>query len=221
MTKQRLLILAAAIVILIPVLVLAQASRNTKEAANNRHQISVDKQQIARDQREVEEFERMLRKMDTLREPRATETFTRINTKIRTAMNRELEQAWAKSAQSGREVNHSRRENRGEQQEAAATGLASDYHQLIDDRRDLRDDRRDRRGAAARADRMNAILASSDALQAAVRNRNADAIAENRRLMGEFLEVLRADLAANSAELAEDRRESAEDQRERRTDRRK
>ena len=60
---------------------------------------------------------------------------------------------------------------------------------------------------------MDAILSSSDAMQVAVRNRNADAIAENRRLMGEFLEVLRADLAANSSELSEDRKERGEDRR--------
>jgi hypothetical protein len=220
-TKQRLLIIAAAIVTLIPVLVLAQTSRNTKEAVNNQHQIALDKQQVVRDQREVEEFGRLLREMDTLREARATETFTRINTKIRTAMDRELEQARARVAQAGRQMNQSRRERRGERQEAATTGLARDYHQLNDDRRDQRDDRSDLHGAAARADRMDAILSSSDALQVAVRNRNADAIAENRRLMGEFLEVLRADLAASSSELSEDRKESGEDRRERRTGRRK
>jgi hypothetical protein len=218
---KRLLIVAAAIVIMIPALVSAQAARNTKEVVNNERQIAVDKKQLARDRSEVEEFERLLHELDTLREARAVESFMRLNTRLRTAMDRELKQARAKVVGAGREVNQSRREKRGERQEAGATGSARDYLQLNDDRRDLRDDLRDARAAAARADRMQAILSSSNALQQAIRRGNADAIAENRRLMGEFLEVLRADLAATAGELGEDRRERAEDRRERRTDRRK
>ena len=221
MKSQRLLIVAAGIVLMVPALVCAQEARNTKEAVNNEKQIAVDKQQLARDQREVKDFERLLHELDTLREARAVDSFMRLNLRIRAAMDRELMQARTKAGQAGREVNQSRREKRGERQEAGTTDLARDYHQLNDDRRDLRDDRRDLRGAAARADRMAAIIASSDALQEAVRSNNSDAIAETRRLMGEFLEVLRADLAANSAELTEDRGERREDRRERRTDRRK
>jgi hypothetical protein len=208
---HRLLIIATAIVILAPALLCAQAARNKKEVINNEHQIVVDKRQLTRDQREVGEFERLLREMDALREARAVDSFMRINLKIRAAMDRELKQARTRAGQSGREVNQSRREKRGERQEAGTTGLARDYHQLNDDTRDLRDDRRALRGAAARADRMNAIIASSNALQSGVRNSNADAIAENRRLMGEFLEVLRADLAATAAELNEDHGERRED----------
>jgi hypothetical protein len=219
--KQRLLVMAAAIATLVPVLVGAQAGRNAREALHDQSQIGVDEHQLARDRREVEEFERLLGEMDTLRQAGAGDSFMRINTKIRAAMDREVKQARAKAAQAGREVNLSRREKRGERQEASATGLARDYHQLNDDRRDLRDDRRDLRGVAGRAERLATIMASSDALQAAVREKNADAIAENRRLMGEFLEVLKADVAATSSELTEDKRERREDRRERRTDRRK
>lgn len=221
MKSQRLLIIAAGIVLMVPALVCAQATRNTKEVVNNEKQIAVDKQQLARDQREVKDFERLLHELDTLREARAVDSFMRLNLKIRALMDRELKQARTKAGQAGREVNQSRREKRGERQEAGTTDLARDYQQLNDDRRDLRDDRRDLRGAAARADRMAAIIASSDALQEGVRSNNPDAIAESRRLMGEFLEVLKADLAATSSELTEDRVERREDRRERRTDQRK
>jgi hypothetical protein len=210
-----------ALIIFLPAALFAQSARNTKEYINNETQIAVDKRQLARDSREVDEFEKMLRDFDTLRQARAVEAFLRVNTRIRTAMHREVEQARAKAGRATREVNQSRREKRGERQEARSTDLARDYHQLRDDRRDLRDDRRDLFAAAARADRMDSILSRTDALQPMVRDGDTDAIAENRRLMGEFLEVLRADLAAAKSELSEDRRERREDRRERRTDRRK
>jgi hypothetical protein len=172
------------------------------------------------DAREVGEFQRLLVDFDTAREAGAVDTYLRINTSIRAAMRREIEQARAGTRQASREVGQSRREHRGERQEANVTGSARDYHQLRDDRRDLRDDRRDRDAAKSRADRMDAILSRSDALQPAVRDGNLDAIAENRRLMGEFLEVMHSELAATRTELGEDRRERREDRRERRTDRR-
>jgi hypothetical protein len=217
-SHRSLFIKMALIVLLLPVIVSAQSGRNAKERVNNETQIAVDKHQLARDQREVQEFERLLRELDTLRESRAGESYLRINTKLRAAMARELAQARAKTGQAGREVNQSRREKHAERMEAAATDLPRDYRQLADDRRDLRDDRRDRQAAAVLARRMDSIISLATSLQPAVTEGNSDAIAENRRLMGEFLEVLQADLAATRSELGEDRRERREDGRERRTD---
>jgi hypothetical protein len=205
----------------LPLALHAQTAGNTREAVNNEKQITVDKHQIARDSREVENFERLLREFDTMLEAGSVESCYRINTRLRVAMDRELEQARAKTGQAKREVAQSRREKRREYQEAHASGLASDYNQLFDDRRDLRDDKRDTRAATVRMNRMDSIIAMTNVLQPTVRDGNADALAETRRLMGEFLEVLRADLAASKAELVEDRGERREDRGERRTDGRK
>lgn len=84
-----------------------------------------------------------------------------------------------------------------------------------------RDDVRDRRHAAVRAGRMNNIIEESNALRGAVGAGDDAAYVKDRRLLGEFLMLMRADLRATSVELAEDRRERREDRRERHTDRNK
>jgi hypothetical protein len=217
----RLSFIIPALIVLLPGLLSAQTKRNTREYRTNHKQVAVDKHQVVRDTRELDEFQRLLGEIDALRETNATDSFQRVNIRIRTAMNRELEQAHSKAGQASREVNQSQREKRGERQEADLSGFAGDYGQLFDDRGDLRDDRRDLQGAALRALRMDSILSRSDKLQPGVRNGNVDAIIENRRLMGEFLEVMRADLASTKGELVEDRQEKREDRRERRSDRSK
>lgn len=219
MKSKRRWILAT-IAACLPAVVFAQTGRNAKELVVNERQISAGKQRLNRDAREIGEFQQLLVDFDTARRAGAVDTYLRINTSIRAAMHREVEQARAGTRQASREVGQSRRERRSERQEANVTGSAHDYHQLRDDRRDLRDDRRDRDAAKSRVDRMDAILSRSDALQPAVRDGNLDAIAENRRLMGAFLEVMQSDLGATRTELGEDRRERREDRRERRTDRR-
>jgi len=216
--SQRLLVVALALIATVPAALHAQAARNANEAVNNEKQIMADKHQVARDSREVTDFERLLREFDALLEAGAVESCYRINTRIRVAMDRELQQARVKAGQATREVNQSRREKGGARQEAHASGLAHDYQQLFDDSRDLRDDKRDRLVATVRANRMDSIIALTDVLQPNVRDGNADALAETRRLMAEFLEVLHRDLAVSKAELGEDRGERRED---RQTNRRK
>lgn len=217
----RVLTLILLLSILTPSLLFAQAARNVKEHVANKKQIAVGKAQIVRDRKEIGEFEKMLAELDALREARALDAYYTLNSRMLNAMQREHNQVKAKVVQASREKNQSRREARGERREARRTGDTRDRAQARDDRRDLRDDRRDLSTAIARANRMEAIISKTSAIDVAVRAGNWEALAKNQRLMYEFLGVLRADLQATETELGEDRREKREDRRERRTDRRK
>ena len=218
MKKTRFLMLLISIVLAIPAMVSAQAARNTKEAVNNERQIKVDKKQVTRDQREVREFQSLLTKMDSARAQRAMDTYHRTNGQLRALMYQELEDARRKAAQSNVEVGQSHRERRGERLEAGTAGSAQDYHQPRDDNRDLRDDGRDRHQATARHDEMRRLLERAEVIAPGVKSGNRNAMDQCRDLMGSFLIVMHADLAASQAELREDGRERNEDRRERRSD---
>jgi cell division septation protein DedD len=216
--RNKLIILVLAAVIALPSLVSAQAVRNTKEAVQDEVQIARDKTQLVRDQQEIKDFEAMLKDMNPTMD---SATYAELNDRLRHAMKREHEQAQAKIAQANREVAQSRRELRAEQREAAMTASVQDKLQRGDDRRDLRDDRFDRAAAQSRAKRMHSVSAKCEALEPAIKRGHEAAMVKNHRLMGEFLEIMRADLRATATELGEDRRERREDRRERRSDRRK
>ncbi len=206
--------------IALPSVLFAQSAKNSREYTQSEKQITIDKKQLARDRIEVKEFETLLAAMDALDMPGAMDDFRRLNRRLRAAMKPEYDQAKRKVTQANREVRQSRREARGERQEARITGSLRDRAQAHDDRRDLRDDRRDRTFAKGRAERMGAIIEETENLHPALSEGKIEAIEKNRRLLGEFLELLHSDLSATQAELGEDRRERREDRRERRTDRR-
>jgi hypothetical protein len=211
------MIAVLAAVIAVPSLVSAQAARNAREAVQDEVQIARDKQQLVRDQQEVKDFDSMLTDLSPAMD---ADAYAELSGRLRNAMKREHEQAQAKVSQATREVGQSRRELRGERREAAMSASVQDKLQRGDDRRDLRDDRVDRGAAQRRAKHMHSLIAKCEALQPAIRQGHEGAMVKNQRLMGEFLEVMRADLRATAGELGEDRRERREDRRERRSDRR-
>lgn len=221
MKKKHLLILVMAVGLAVPAAVFGQTARNVKEAVNDNAQISRDKKQIARDTEEIAQLNALLVKMDAARDSKARDVFLSTNRRARSAMRREVDEARRKLGLAQVEVGQSRRERRGERQEANMSGNLRDYAQLGDDRRDLRDDRRDRRAARNRLDRMTRILEETEKLAARVTTGDKAAVARSRELMSEFVSVMEEDLAATKKELGEDRRERREDRRERRTDRRK
>ncbi|MCZ6767156.1 MAG: hypothetical protein O7D32_09525 [bacterium] len=221
MKRTRILAVALTAAVAWPSLVSAQAGRNTKEWVQDNAQIISGKATFDRDRKEITAFAALLAELDVSSKARHVARIDQIRADLRVAMQRERNQARRKTSQAGREVRQSRREARGEWQEAAATGRLVDHLQLADDRRDLRDDKRDRRHVAVRVKRMSDIINASDALKGAIRGGGEAAFVKDRRLLGEFLMLMRADLRATSVELAEDRRERREDRRERRTDRNK
>jgi hypothetical protein len=122
-------------------------SRTPTRYANNR-EIRADRRQLAadvdwneRDAREVAEFERFLGSLRDAGRDRMTGRYREVNTRVQTAMTREIEQAQVKSAQAAHDANLSRREWRGERMDASVSGEAYDVLQARDDRRDLRDKR--------------------------------------------------------------------------------
>jgi len=218
MKRTRILTIALTAAILTPSLVSAQ---NTREWVQDNAQIISGKATFDRDQKEVISFAALLAKLDMSVKTSNVTKYEQVHSDLRAAMQREHEQARKKTNQAGREVRQSRREARDERQEAASTGHAVDQLQLADDRRDLRDDKRDRRHAVARTGRMSKIIEESDAIRVGVSAGDEAAYIKDRRLLGEFLKLMRADLRSSSVELVEDRRERREDRRERRTDRNK
>lgn len=221
MRLTRILVFALTAVVVWPSLSRAQAGRNTRERVQDTAQIITGKVTFDRDRKEITAFAALLAELDVPSKARHVAHLKQVRADLQVAMQREHNQARRKTSEAGREVRQSRRETRGEWQEAAATGRLVDHLQLADDRRDLRDDVRDRRHAAVRAGRMNNIIEESNALRGAVGAGDDAAYVKDRRLLGEFLMLMRADLRATSVELAEDRRERREDRRERHTDRNK
>jgi hypothetical protein len=201
----------------VPAVLCAQAPRNATEFVTNEHQIAVGRAQFLRDKEELREFEAMLKDLQRLhREDPAA--YEKLNLRILSVMDRELDQAMRKATHAKREVRQSRREAKGERREMRASSGSFNQFQLHDDKRDLRDDRRDRRSSSGRAVRMGTILTNARGLEADLSAGDASAMVRNQRLLGEFLDLLRADLRATAAELGEDRGERREDRRERITD---
>ena len=157
---------------------------------------------MVRDQAEIKNFQELLEQMHAVRLNDPAE-YNSLSEQLRSAMKREHTQAQAKLSQAGWEVRQSWRELSGERREAVATASVADHVQRVDDRRDLRDDHIDRAAAGSRTNRMQSLIGKSNALQPAIGQGHEEAMVRNRRLMGEFLELMRADLRATASELGE------------------
>jgi len=194
--------------------------RNTAERRQDHRQITVDRTQLDRDTQELRAFEQMTAALKDACEDRMASRYRDVNAGVQNAIDREVEQAAVKSAQSAREVRGARREVRGERMEATSTGSGRDALQAFDDGHDRRDDARDRNTAVGRHDEMARIATMSGALQNEIDRGDRRAMQRNVELVEQFLELMRRDLAATQGERSEDRAELREDRRETRTDRR-
>jgi hypothetical protein len=194
--------------------------RNAVERQQDHRQLAVDRSAAARDEREVAEFEQMSKTLGDAYRDRMAGRYREVNTRLQTAMLREVEQASVKSDQAAHEAQLSGRELRSERMEAGVSGDSRDMLQSGDDRRDLNDDVRDRANAFIRHAEMVRIATLAGALQNNIDRGERAAMQRNVALIDQFLKVMRSDVAAMRTEPVEDRIELREDRRETRTDRR-
>lgn len=205
----------------------AQAVRNTAERVQDRNQIEKDKATIQRDRAEIIQFRAYkegLAKAIRDNNPGAARGH---HTKLVVAMEREVQQSKAKTAQANREIGQSNREVRSDNREIRSNRgknrplrAADDRRDRRDDVRDRNDDRQDRNEVKMRSNRQAEILAAFRSIQTGNNPNSLQALQAKKNLLDEFEQTMIRDMGENWEELGEDKRELQEDRRETREDRR-
>ncbi|MEM7036404.1 MAG: hypothetical protein AAF570_05435 [Bacteroidota bacterium] len=204
----------------------AQAVRNTVERAQDRNQIANDKATIQRDRAEITQFRANRQGLGEAIKNGNAGMARAYHMKLVSAMEQEIRQGKAKTAQANREISQSRSETRSSNRElrnsvrnGKPVQAADDARDRRDDRRDTRDDVSDRNERLARTQRQQSILGTFKSID--VSGKNAfEALKAKKNLLEEFEQTMIRDMGENYEELAEDRRELREDRRETREDRR-
>ena len=211
-----------------------QTIRNTRERRTDKKGIEETKQLLERDQKELQEFQELVSRFSGAVETQNPEKVQAVLPDVLAAMKRELEQAkeLAEGAkkelqQSSRELRSERRdvrEDRDDDEENVDYAEAAQVRDALnrgDDRRDRKDDKEDLQAIGARAQRQGEILTELSASKPFEAEDPAAKLAQFGNLLGEFQQLMVADLQANREEIEEDAAELKEDRRETRSDRRK
>ena len=213
----------------------AQVVRNSKEAADNRKAIEVGKAQLEKDIAQLAAFKTKVEAFESAFNNKRILKVRSLKDDIIKDMRREIEQSERKIAQDKKElaesvseVKSSKREvRRSRRDRVTPDGDIGDGRDLRDDRRDKRDDKQDARDdkqdlerQVARTARQKQILNTLEVFTFSFEPTVMEKAVANKKLMGEFIQTMEADIAATKAELIEDKGEVIEDRRERREDKR-
>ena len=215
---------------------------NPRQKKQDRDQLEEGKEGMARDQEELQAFQQSVAEFQGAQQSGDMEKLQETYQGLLASMTREVEQGQAKAEQYKKEMQQSSRELRGERRDVRQTredveendDRPGDYDdvdyaegaqarnavQRGDDRRDRKDDKSDLQTLAEGLKQQGAILqqlASPDALTVPDPK---TALANANELVGQFQQLMVADLEASGAEMEEDAKELKEDRRESRTDRR-
>ncbi|MEC3906787.1 hypothetical protein VOI54_07135 [Tamlana sp. 2201CG12-4] len=212
---------------------IAVSAQNVKEGVQNTKQILEGKQDLERD---IGELQALMTSLDLFKSAYESKDLNKVNTlkkSIENDMVREVRQSGEKAkkarmeiAQSSSEIRSDRREIRNNRDDSKREiydrhddkrDMARDQANKSDDKRDRRDDIADFEQQIARAEKQASILKSIKGLNFS--SSDAEASLTNKKLLVEFIETMKQDIAATKKELAEDNRELREDSRERRDDR--
>lgn len=215
--------------------VMAQVTRNVKEANQNQKAMAANEAQLERDTRELQTFKNKLTHFEKAFSNKNASKMASLKSDLLTDMQREIEQSEKKIAQDKREVAQSKSEAAGSSREvrrsrrdqATPDGDIGDGRDKRDDKRDRRDDVRDTQDdkndlnkqiarTARQKEIYNTMLDFTFSFEPSLREK---AMA-NKALLSEFVSTMESDIAAIKAEILEDKREAREDSRERREDRR-
>jgi len=206
---------------------------NPRQKKQDRDQLEQGNEGIARDQEELTAFQQTVAEFQAAQQSGDKEKLQETYQGLLASMKRELEQGQAKAEQYKKEMQQSSRELRGERRdvrgsredvddnvEYAEEAQVRNAAQRGDDRRDRKDDKSDLEMLAEGLKQQGAILqqlASPDALTVPDPE---TALANVNELVGQFQQLMVADLQASGAEMEEDAKELQEDRREGRSDRR-
>ncbi len=215
---------------------------NPRQKKQDRDQLEQGKEGIARDQEELQAFQQSVAEFQGAQQSGDMEKLQESYQGLLVSMKREVEQGQVKAEQYKKEMQQSSRELRGERRDVRQTredveenddrpgdygdveyaegAQARNAVQRGDDRRDRKDDKSDLQTLAEGLKQQGAILqqlASPDALTVPDPE---TAFANANQLMGQFQQLMVADLEASGGEMEEDAKELKEDRRESRSDRR-
>lgn len=225
-------LMIVAIAVLVSTSIQAQ---NTREAIQNTKQILTGKKMLERDVKELADFSAKVTTFTRFYNARKTAEANRLKASLVKDMVREVRQSEAKAKKARREVNQSTREVISERKEISDNkkdsrrttydrrddkrDMARDRANLRDDKRDRRDDVRDLKQQIVRAERQAKILKGLQSYNFAFGENDLLKARIYKKMITDFEETMKADVAATRIELQEDRREAKEDRRERRDDR--
>ena len=206
---------------------------NPRQKKQDRDQLEQGKEGIARDQEELKAFQQALAEFQGAQESGDKEKMQETYQGLLASMKRELEQGQAKAEQYKKELQQSSRELRGERRDVRRTREDVDDNvdyaeasqvrnaaQRGDDRRDRKDDKSDLEMLAEGLKQQGAILQQLASPEALTAPDPETAMAKVNELVGQFQQLMVADLQASGAEMEEDAKELQEDRREGRSDRR-
>jgi len=211
----------------------AQTVRNLRERRQDKKQIEETQQLLERDQAELQEFQKLVSGFNGAVETQNRETLQALLPEVFAAMKRELEQAKERAEQAKKELQQSSRELRSERRDVrqdrddvddnldnAEAAQVRDALNRGDDRRDRRDDKEDLQAIGSRAQHQGKILTELSASKPFEAEDPAAVLEQFGNLLGEFQQLMVADLQSNHEEIEEDAKELKEDRRETRSDRR-
>ena len=206
---------------------------NPLQKKQDRDQLEQGKEGIARDQEELKAFQQTVAEFQGAQESGDMDKLQEAYQGLLASMKRELEQGQEKAEQYKKELQQSSRELRGERRdvrrsredvddnvEYAEAAQVRNAAQRGDDRRDRKDDKSDLEMLAEGLKAQGAILQQLAAPDALTTPDPETAFANANQLMGQFQQLMVADLEASKGEMEEDAQELKEDRRESRSDRR-
>ncbi len=206
---------------------------NARQKKQDRDQIEQGKEGMARDQAEIQAFQQAVAEFQGAHESGDMDKLQEAYQGLLASMKRELEQGQEKAEQYKKELQQSSRELRGERRdvrrsredvddnaEYAEAAQVRNAAQRGDDRRDRKDDKSDLEMLAEGLKQQGAILQQLAAPDALMTPDPETALANVNELVGQFQQLMVADLEASKGEMEEDAQELKEDRRESRSDRR-
>ena len=206
---------------------------NPRQKKQDRDQLEQGKEGMARDQEELQAFQQSVADFQGAQQSGDMEKLQETYQGLLVSMTREVEQGQAKAEQYKKEMQQSSRELRGERRDVRGSREDVDENvdyaeeaqvrnaaQRGDDRRDRKDDKSDLQTLAEGLKQQGAILQQLASPEALTAPDPETAMAKVNELVGQFQQLMVADLQASGAEMEEDAKELKEDRREGRSDRR-
>ena len=206
---------------------------NPRQKKQDRDQLEAGKEGMDRDQEELQAFQQSVTEFQGAQQSVDTEKLQEAYQGLLASMKREVEQGQEKAEQYKKEMQQSGREVRGERRDVRGTREDVDENvdnaeaaqlrnavQRGDDRRDRKDDKSDLETLAEGLKQQGAILQQLASPEALTAPDPETALSNVNELVGQFQQLMVADLEASGAEMEEDAKELKEDRREGRSDRR-
>ncbi len=206
---------------------------NVRQRKQDRDQLEQGKEGMARDQEELQAFQQAVAEFEGAQQSGDTQKLQEVYQGLLVSMKREVEQGQEKAEQYKKEFQQSSREVRGERRDVrraredvdenvdyAEAAQVRDAVQRGDDRRDRKDDKSDLETLAEGLKQQGEILQQLASPDALTTPDPETALANVNELVGQFQQLMVADLEASKTEMEEDAKELKEDRRESRSDRR-